>query len=301
MTTQPPADPARTAPDGARSGEDLDRADLDGTDLDGADLALVDRARAVAETALDALAPRLLATTGRVSVDAKGDGTPVTAIDLEADERLGAAVTAAFASHGVLSEERDTVVPEAEWCWVIDPIDGTSNFTTGLPYWCVSIALARRGVPVLGIVDAPVLRRRYVAVAGSGAWRDGSPVRVRSDVDWFDRRNSHIPLMLTTGTLRRARASGIRLNPRVMGSTALDLAVVAEGVAAAALARVPRVWDVAAGAVLVTAAGGSLTTFGSEPLFPLIPGVEHATRSVATAGGPVADTLRRHGAALLTG
>lgn len=262
--------------------------------------ALIERARRVAESALDELAPRLLATTGTVSPEAKGDGTPVTAIDLEADERLGAAIARAFPEHGLLSEERSTVVPDTEWCWVIDPIDGTSNFTTGLPYWCVSVALAYAGTPVLGIIDAPVLRRRYVGQLGAGAWRDGRRIRVGPVVDWRDAGNGHVPLMLTTGTARRARAAHIRLNPRVMGSTALDLAVVAEGVAAASLARVPKVWDVAAGTVLVEAAGGVVVTFGTPPLLPLNVGADYATRSVATAAGPSEAPLRELAGPLLT-
>lgn len=266
--------------------------------LSRADLAVIARASQVMHDALDALAPRLLATTGRVEPDDKGDGTPVTAIDLEADERLGAAIATAFPAHGVLSEERDTVVPDTEWCWVVDPIDGTSNFTVGLPYWCVSVALALHGVPVLGIVDAPVLARRYLGDPDA-ARRDGARLAVRPPVDWHDPANRHIPLMLTTGTARRARASRIRLNPRVMGATALDLAVVAEGVAAAALARVPKVWDIAAGSVLVARAGGTMLCLSDPPLLPLQPGTDHAARPAATAAGPDEPTLRAHAPALL--
>ena len=269
------------------------------TSLNAADGAVVAHARTAAEAALDALAPRLLATTGRVTADPKGDGTPVTAIDLEADERLGAALTAAFPTHGVLSEERTTVAPDTDWCWIIDPIDGTSNFTAGLPYWCVSMALALRGTPVLGIIDAPVLARRYVGIRGVGAWRDGHDIVVGPPVDWRDPRNGHVPVMLTTKTARRARDADIRLNPRVMGSTALDLAVVAEGVAAASLARVPKVWDIAGGTVIVEAAGGTVVTFEGEPLLPLAPGADYAARSMATAAGADGAALRELAGPLL--
>lgn len=259
----------------------------------------VARALIVLETALDELGPSLLAQSGRLEATAKHDGTPVTAGDHEADRHLTGAIRAAFPGHGVVSEEQDTVVPGTDWCWIIDPIDGTSNFTAGLPYWCVSVALAFEGEVVLGVVDAPPLQQRLVALRGSGTTQRGRQLRVRPPVDWRDGRNRHIPVMLTTGTARRARGAGLRLNPRVMGATALDLATVASGVAAASIALIPKVWDVAAGALLVTEAGGAVETLHGEPLLPLRPGVDQSHRSAATAAGPDATYLQRLATGLL--
>ncbi len=249
---------------------------------------VTDRALRVLDGALDGLRPGLLAGTGAVGSQHKPDGTPVTDADHATDERLANVIADAFPTHGVLSEERTTTVPDTEWCWIIDPIDGTSNFIVGLPWWCVSVALAHEGEVVLALVDAPALDARWTAVRGEGARRNGRRLRVREPVDWRDRRQRHVPLMLTTGTARRARRAGIRLNPRVMGSTALDLCAVAEGVAAGSLAMVPHVWDVAAGALLVAEAGGVTVTLQREPLLPLRPGDQHLERSAVTASGPTA-------------
>jgi myo-inositol-1(or 4)-monophosphatase len=259
----------------------------------------VARALALLEDALDRLGPSLLAQAGRLDPSAKGDGTPVTAADHEADDVLTGAIRATFPSHGIVSEEQETVVPGTDWCWIIDPIDGTSNFTAGLPYWCVSVALALEGEVILGVVDAPPIRQRMVAIRGRGTTQRGEALNVRPPVDWRDGRNRHIPVMLTTGTARRARGAGLRLNPRVMGATALDLATVASGVAAASIAMIPKVWDIAAGALLVTEAGGAVETLHGEPLLPLKPGVEQASRSAATAAGPDTAYLRRLSAGLL--
>lgn len=261
--------------------------------------ATVARALSVLEEALDALGPSLLAQTGRLEASAKRDGTPVTAADHEADRLLTAAIAGAFPDHGIISEEQDTVVPDTDWCWILDPIDGTSNFTAGLPYWCVSVALALEGEVILGVVDAPPLQRRTVALRGSGTTERGRRLTVRPPVDWRDGRNRHIPVMLTTGTVRRARGAGLRLNPRVMGATALDLATVAAGVAAASIALIPKVWDIAAGALLVTEAGGAVETLHGEPLLPLRPGVDEAARSAATAAGPDAAYIQSLAAGLL--
>ena len=264
-------------------------------------------------TALDEVAGWLLADSGDLEVTAKADGTPVTDADTAVDDHLRARLTSAYPDHGVLSEERGTRSPTTAWTWVIDPIDGTSNYTNRLPYWCISVALLHDGEPVLGVVDAPVLGRRYVAIAGSGAEvisrttsLDGRedhprsrPLRVRPPVAWRDPVNGHIPVMLTTGTARRAQGAGLALNPRVMGSTALDLAMVAEGVAAASVAKVPKVWDIAAGVLLIREAGGVIVTIGGEPLLPLVGDVEQGGRSAVTASGPNEGYVRELAAALL--
>ncbi|MFA9430031.1 inositol monophosphatase [Egicoccus sp. AB-alg2] len=246
---------------------------------------VIEHARGLLHPTLDALGVDLRQASGRVEASAKADGTPVTDLDHEADERLRAAIGRVLPGHGILSEEHDTVVPDREWCWVIDPIDGTSNFTAGLPYWCVAVALTYRGEVVLGAVDAPALSRRYEAVRGEGTRRDGATVHVRRPVAWDDATMGHVPVMLTTGTARRARRAGVALNPRVMGSTALDLALVAEGVAAASVAVVPHVWDIAAGSLLVEEAGGIVVTLEGDDLLPLRPGDDHATLHAATAAG----------------
>ncbi len=247
---------------------------------------VVARATSTIEAALDGLRPRLLDGAGNEAWRTKQDGTPVTDADEEAHDQLADAIGAAFPDHAILSEERSTSVPDADWCWVIDPIDGTSNFISGLPWWCVSVALTHLGEPVLAVVDAPALGSRWTAVRGGGATRDGRALSVRPPVDWRDKRLRHVPLMLTTGTARRARSAGIRLNPRVMGSTALDICSVADGTAAGSLAMVPHVWDVAAASLLVTEAGGVVATLGGERLLPLRRGEDHRDRSAIVATGP---------------
>ncbi|MEX1164332.1 MAG: inositol monophosphatase [Nitriliruptor sp.] len=257
------------------------------------------RALVVMDGVLDDLSPSLLAQSGRTEPTAKHDGTPVTDADHEADHALTRAIRAAFPAHGIVSEEQETVAPDTDWCWIIDPIDGTSNFTAGLPYWCVSVALALEGEVQLAVVDAPPFRRRTVALRGSGTTRGGRTMRVRDAVDWHDGRNRHVPVMLTTGTARRTRSAGLRLNPRIMGATALDLATVADGTAAASIALIPKVWDVAAGALLVTEAGGGVVTLHGEPLLPLRPGVEYDNRAAVTAAGPDEGYVRDLTAGLL--
>lgn len=246
----------------------------------------VDRAIRVVHAALDDLGAGPLGRGGRTSHEVKPDGTPVTPVDVEVDRRLRAALQIAFPHHRVVSEELDAVAQDVEWQWVVDPVDGTSNFAAGLPHWAVSLALCHGGVPVLGVVDAPDLDRRWVAVRGGPCLRDGEPVRVRSDVGINDPQTAHLPIFASLGLLRRVRRpADVRLNPRVLGAIALDGALVADGIGVAAASTGPRVWDVAAAAVLVESAGGGSVALGEEVL-PLTPGRDYTDVRVPAAHGP---------------
>jgi len=254
--------------------------------MSSAERDVVREARKVLATALDAIGPVVAPQAGHAQMITKSDGTPVTTADLYVDEQLHDRLTASFPDHGMISEERSTVVPDTEWTWIIDPIDGTSNFTTDVPYWCLSIALAFQGVPVLGVIDAPVIGRRYEAIAGEGTLRNGQPVNVRQPIDWTDPSHRHVPIMLTMATARHARAAGVRCNVRNMGSAALDMAVVADGTAIASIERIPHIWDLAAGLVIVTQAGGVMFHPGRTDVFPLRPGDDHADITQVTITAP---------------
>lgn len=246
----------------------------------------VDRAVKVVHAALDDLGAGPLGRGGRTSHELKADGTPVTPVDVEVDRRLRAALQIAFPHHRVVSEELDAVAQDVEWQWVVDPVDGTSNFAAGLPYWAVSLALCHGGVPVLGIVDAPDLERRWVAVRSEPCLRDGEPVRVRAEVGINDPQTAHLPIFASLGLLRRVRRPAhVRLNPRVLGAIALDGALVADGVGVAAASTGPRVWDLAAAAVLVESAGGGSVVLDEE-VFPLAPGRDYTDVKVPAAHGP---------------
>ena len=176
---------------------------------------------------------------------------------------------------------------------MLDPIDGTSNFIAGVPFWCVSVALCREGAPVLGVVDAPALGLRAVATVGGGARTAAGPMRVGAGVDPTDRRSAHVPALYSGGAARRMVAGGAVLNARLMGSTALDLVMVARGSAPLAVTLAPHAWDIAAGALLVLEAGGACAGFGTTPLLPLVPGTDLTDRVDATVAAADAELASR--------
>ena len=120
------------------------------------------------------------AARSAVRGQAKGDGSPVTAIDRAVEDRLREMIATAYPDHGIVGEERGASAPERELVWVLDPIDGTLPFLAGVPVYGTLIALLRDRAPLLGVIEMPATGERWVGCPGRPTTRNGDPVRVRS-------------------------------------------------------------------------------------------------------------------------
>ncbi len=204
-------------------------------------------------------------TFGQHRARRKSDGTLVTKTDEQIDRLISTRISEAYPSHAILSEERTTIYdPKDTFTWVVDPLDGTTNFTHGLPIWGVSIALLHNGHPVIGVLDFPLLNEQYQAALGQGATRLGvliatSPI-TQADDEQF--------IVKCTRTERLYRLT-TPLKPRILGSAAYHLCKVADGTALAGIETTPKVWDLAAAWLIVREAGGVVVTAAGEPIFPL--------------------------------
>lgn len=198
-----------------------------------------------------------------LAVEYKGPNRrdPVTAIDRQVEDFLRGAVLDRFPGHRMLGEERPDLGPsDADFTWVVDPIDGTANFAHGLPIFSVSIGVLHRGVPVVGaiyVTQSPHLCHGVVhARRGGGCFLGEERLAVCAELALHP---SH-PAALPAAFWRRfAFGRALRRQPievRTMGSIAYDLTLIAAGALQFGLYRAPRLWDVAAGVVLVSAAGG---------------------------------------------
>ena len=195
----------------------------------------------------------------------------VTAADRAAEAGIVDRLRAEFPRHGFLAEEGARTKkgcidpPGAEHVWIIDPLDGTTNYVHGVPTWSVSIGLFVAGVPVVGVVHAPALREMFVAWCGGGAFRNGQPMTTRATPELAD------SLLATGFAYDRDEAGAVdnlarlrKVMPlcrdiRRLGSAALDLAYVAAGVFDGYWETGLSPYDVAAGAALVREAGGLVT------------------------------------------
>ena len=179
----------------------------------------------LAAAAAEELMPRFL----RVEVQDKQDGTLVTEADLEMQARMQRELADAWPQFKLLGEEMSAdeqqalLVDSSEGLWVLDPLDGTSNFTAGIPFFGVSLALIIRGQLHAGIVYDPVRRESFSALAGQGAWMNGTPLRVDAAVPTLKRSMAMVDLKRLPGPLVTALAqqSPYR-SQRSFGSVALD-------------------------------------------------------------------------------
>jgi len=198
---------------------------------------------------------------GTRSAERKGAGDYVTEVDRRSEARVRDALAAATPGIPVLGEESGG--ERAERYWLVDPLDGTTNFLHGLPIVGVSVALVVEGRPTVGVVHAPFLGTTWTARSGAGADRDGTPIRVADrPVDravvgtgFPFRRKDLLPRYLRAFAAALERVEDLR-RP---GAASLDLAWVAEGATDGFFELALGPWDVAAGGLLVREAGGVVT------------------------------------------
>jgi inositol-phosphate phosphatase / L-galactose 1-phosphate phosphatase / histidinol-phosphatase len=115
----------------------------------------------------------------KIAVDEKADTTPVTIADREAEAVMRRLIEERFPKHGIIGEEHDPIRADADYVWVLDPIDGTKSFISGIPLFGTLIALTHRGRSVLGVIDQPILRERWLGAEARATTLNGAPVRTR--------------------------------------------------------------------------------------------------------------------------
>jgi myo-inositol-1(or 4)-monophosphatase len=190
-------------------------------------------------------------------IDQKSPGDIVTSADREVEEMLRSILADRFPHHAVFGEEGGGALNGL--CWILDPIDGTSNFARAAPFWCVSVALFDGNRPVIGAVHDPNLGETFAAAAGRGATCNGAPIACayRDTLDdatigfGFTRKR---PSNLTLETLHAVTAAGAHL--RAQGAGALTLSHIAAGRLDGFFEAHIHLWDIAAAALILSEAGG---------------------------------------------
>ena len=237
-------------------------------------------------------------------VSVKGRGNLVTATDVDIERLIQTILAREYPQHAVLSEEtadleaRDSKLEAREWKWVVDPLDGTRNYVSGIPFFCVNVALCHQGEPVVAVTHDPVHGETFWAEKGAGARLSGGqapgseqPCRVSDkpslqasvlgfDMGYDDRRAAHMLALL------RELWPGMQ-SVRIPGSAALGLAYAACGRYDLFVHHYLFPWDLAAGILLVREAGGVITDRDGSP-------IRIESEGVIAGGAAVhADFLRR--------
>lgn len=235
------------------------------------------------------LGDELIGKFGKLQAVRKDDGSLVTEADQWSDAEIRRAIAQTFPEHGVLTEETEHIFPANDWCWVIDPIDGTTNFTRGIPIWGISMGLLYKGTPVFGYVHFPVIRQSFYGywygesglTGPTGAFCNGEAIHVSPD----DPSLNHIFNLC-------ARSADVAAQPsfpckiRLMGVASYNVLIVAKGAALGAVEATPKIWDIAAVWAIVQAAGGAIASLELEvelgleqkSIFPLEVGKDYGSR-----------------------
>lgn len=218
----------------------------------------------------------------------------VTEVDRGAEQMIRGLISTHFPEHGFLGEEGTAgalsveEAMEQEYVWIVDPVDGTTNFVHGFPFFGVSIALAHKGEVIVGVVYDPTRDEMFVAEKGKGAYLHGNRMRVSQEKQLGDS-------LLACGFPANSEASarnmaGIQLvqpkvrSIRMVGAAALHLAYVAAGRLSGYWEHGLHLWDLAAGALLVSESGGKVTDMSGAPL-------TLATRDLIATNGLIHDEL----------
>jgi myo-inositol-1(or 4)-monophosphatase len=220
-------------------------------------------------TAEREIMPRFLKVVGQM----KADGSAFSAADIAAQESLVAAL-AGLADLPMIGEEMPAEIQKAAWrqgyrdgVWVMDPIDGSTNFLVGLPQFAVSVALVLRGRPVLGVSYLPIMREMFSAVQGGGVWLNGQRLPIPAETGQKDLADAvasidfkRLPPHLAMCIVHEAPI----YSQRNFGSSVLDWCYLAAGRLDAITHGGERLWDYAAGWLMTEEMGGGVTTFDND-------------------------------------
>ncbi len=225
---------------------------------------------------LVALAQRLVEASGavirshfrsKITIEDKPDATPVTLADRGAEQAIRDILRAARPHDGIWGEEMGQERLDAEWVWVLDPIDGTKAFVTGKPLFATLIGLAHRGVPVLGVIDQPVLRERWIGGVGLPATFNGAPIATRVcgrlAAAWLNTTTPDMFRGADEAAFHNLRGAVKQTN---YGGDAYAYGLLASGFIDLVLEAQLKFHDIAALAPVIAAAGGMMTDWDGAPL-----------------------------------
>ncbi len=211
---------------------------------------------------------QLLQDFGQVQADVKQDGSLVTQADRWADQALSNSLATAFPDHGVLSEEQAHILPNTDWCWVIDPIDGTTNFARGIPLWAISLGLLYRGTPVFGAVYLPTLNQQFYGFWNAPDQENGAFLNHQSIHARLDAPGSNQFFSFCARSIP-AFEHPFPCKVRMLGVASYNLLTVAAGITIGAVEATPKIWDIAGVWPILQAAGATWIALDGVNRFPL--------------------------------
>lgn len=220
----------------------------------------------------------------------KRDESIVTEADMAADQLIRDAIQSHYPEDFILSEEQERVAThqDDQSVWIVDPLDGTTNFNLGIHVWGVLITHLRKGFPDFAVLNFPLLGELYYAESGDGAYLNGKRIRVE-----LPNKNRPLPFFACCSRTFRDYSVRVPYKVRILGSAAYSFCCLSRGSAIIAFEATPKIWDIAGAWLLVEEASGVIDTLDGSRPFPFQSGVAYTGLNFPMLGAPDEAILER--------
>ena len=191
----------------------------------------------------NSISERQLKDFGNIAASNKADGSLITSCDIWSDQTIVNGLSNISPNEGVLSEEGEKMVPENDAYWIVDPLDGTTNFAAGIPFWSISVARFIKSKPQSSFLIIPTLKKKFTAIKGEGVWLNNKKIFCENNIE----RSQCVSLC--SRSIKILQKNPTEIFPgkiRLLGVSSLNLTSVAMGQTFGAIESTPKIWDIAA-------------------------------------------------------
>ena len=215
------------------------------------------------DSLFELVSQRQLKDFGNISASNKSDGSLITSCDLWSDKTIVEGISAIAPNEGVLSEEGGKLIPRTNAYWIVDPLDGTTNFAAGIPYWSISVARFVEGKPQSSFLIIPTLKKKFVSIKGKGVWLNNNKIVANNN----NQRSECVSLCSRSiKILQKNPKSTFPGKIRLLGVSSLNLTSVAMGQTFGAIESTPKIWDIAAAWLLLEELNCCIEWLETNPL-----------------------------------
>ncbi len=209
------------------------------------------------------ISQRQLKDFGNISASNKSDGSLITSCDLWSDKTIVDGLASIAPDEGVLSEEGEKSIPNTKAYWVVDPLDGTTNFAAGIPYWSISVARLVDGKPQSSFLIIPTLKKKFVSIKGKGVWLNNIKINPKEN----NHQSECVSLCSRSIKILQKKPTSVFPGKiRLLGVSSLNLTSVAMGQTFGAIESTPKIWDIAAAWLLLEELNCSIDWLETNPL-----------------------------------
>ena len=220
------------------------------------------------DSLFEIVSKRQLKDFGNISASNKSDGSLITSCDLWSDKTIVDGLAKIAPNEGVLSEEGGKCIPQTSSYWVVDPLDGTTNFAAGIPYWSISVARFVNGRPQSSFLIIPTLNKKFISIKGKGVWLNNKKIKASQN----NKKSECVSLCSRSIKILQKKPNSIFPGKiRLLGVSSLNLTSVAMGQTFGAIESTPKIWDIAAAWLFLEELNCTIDWLEVDPL-NLVPG-----------------------------